>query len=107
MEEVVGAEGDDGLAHLVVPVVACVACEFVGAHLCAASCAAWAVSNLARCVPAVSEVVRALCGLVELLGAGNNVAQFRSAALACGVRLLERKVVCACVRLLVRPCGTV
>ena len=53
-------------------------------------------------VPAVSEVVRALCGLVELLGAGNNVAQFRSAAVACGVSLLERNAVCACVQLLVR-----
>ena len=40
-------------------VASCVACEFVGAHLCAASCAAWAVNSLARCVPAVSEVVRA------------------------------------------------
>ena len=68
---------------------------------------AWAVSNLARCVPAVGEVVRALCGLVELLGAVNNVAQFRSAALACGVSLLERNAVCAWVQLLVRPCGTV
>jgi hypothetical protein len=56
---------------------------------------AWAVSNLARCVPAVSEVVRALCGLVELLGAVNIVARFRSAAVACGVSLLERNAVCA------------
>ena len=44
VEEVVGAEGDDGLAHLCVVVF-------------------WAVNSLARCVPAVSEVVRAQRGV--------------------------------------------